>query len=417
MHAIRIQRTCRVGLAPAHLSDCHTKSCRTRGEEKGLGKKKIAAVGTAGHAGIPLTYIFLIIIFCLSACPLYAFENQIGTIERVQGTVKVLRSDDRIEEGRVELGLLAGDMITTEKNASVWFALENTGSFKIGEDSQISIDELSSGGDDDQPRIRLVLGFLWSKLKKIKKTDEGFKIHTPTAVIGIRGTEFDTVVSIDAASLVAVDEGIVELKTDDKKVSLDKGMSSSVEMEGGPSLPKAIGPKEQRDWQAWRRQRMKGMLRKLPRMAPRFQKKFQRAVVRSKNFTDSVNQAADEIRNNIRDLHAARAEMDRNKFANARQNLRTMGPQFNQKVRSFRRALNRVRVMGDLSGQIGRFYKNNKESYSVQQQERVESSLKDIALRRRQLKMIYQRTIINIRETIRELRKLRMEMQKMRGNG
>ncbi|MBW2192697.1 MAG: FecR domain-containing protein [Deltaproteobacteria bacterium] len=34
-------------------------------------------------------------------------------------------------------------------------------------------------------------------------------IHTPTAVVGVRGTEFDTVVAEDSSSAIAVDEGSV----------------------------------------------------------------------------------------------------------------------------------------------------------------------------------------------------------------
>ncbi|MFC1886209.1 FecR domain-containing protein, partial [Thermodesulfobacteriota bacterium] len=248
------------------------------------------------HIGV---YFLLSLLFSIpfadfSVC---ASEKPVGVIEEVKGSVQITRGDDQTVRGRQGLDLLPGDQVKTGKGSSVRFSLKEGHQFRLEEDAQASIDELTGAErEDNQPVVRLTLGYLWARIQSRHGKTADFELHTPSAVMGVRGTEFDTVVSLDANSVFAVDEGRVEVESEDRPVMLDAGRMSQVEIGKKPSEPTPVIPKEKRNWQAWRKKRAKRFFRSLPRMAPKLRKKFEAAVVRSETGTGRINQKAEQIR-------------------------------------------------------------------------------------------------------------------------
>ncbi|MBW1799583.1 MAG: FecR domain-containing protein [Deltaproteobacteria bacterium] len=348
--------------------------------------------------------------------PVQAGEINVGQIREVKQPVTVVRGDGQKVTAEEKLPLFAGDQIVTGKAGSVRFTIENGGEFRLGEESQASVDELSSrDADENPPKLRLVLGYLWSKIMKIKGGKAALEIYTPTAVAGIRGTEFETVVSLDAGTVVTVDEGSVEVSNDEASIRVDQGKMTEVELDGKPSTPVAAIPKDQRDWKAWRKKRIRRLFQNLPQTAPRFEKRFKRATFRSKRFTDKVNRQANDIRENIQKLRDAKQSRNRQAFFRVREQLRQQVPRFREMVGQFRKGLNRVRTMGRLSHRVEKFVADNKDRFSAQDLTTIESSLNVISLKRMQLRSIYRRTIQNIRQTFRELRELRQEFRRTGG--
>lgn len=214
-------------------------------------------------------------------------EIPIGKIDKIKGPVNVTRSDGREIKASEGLSIFPGDQVVTGKGGMVWFSFQQGNQFKLSEESQVSIDELSGrDSEDSQPVLRLALGYLWSRIQKFTGGTRRTVLHTPTAVIGVRGTEFDSVVSLDGTSVVAVDEGSVEVEAEEEKAILDQGKMTQMEVGVKPSAPVQATPKEKRDWQAWRRERVKGLFKHLPVMAPKFRKRFERGTDRFTGFTD-----------------------------------------------------------------------------------------------------------------------------------
>ena len=82
--------------------------------------------------------------------------------------------------------------ILTDESGTIWFTLHQGQQFKLSQDSQMEIDELSDQEtEDDRITVRLVLGYLWSKIQKHAGKSKDLRIHTPTVIMGIRGTEFE----------------------------------------------------------------------------------------------------------------------------------------------------------------------------------------------------------------------------------
>ncbi|MDX8395945.1 MAG: FecR family protein [Mariprofundaceae bacterium] len=83
-------------------------------------------------------------------------------------------------------------------------------------------------------RLNLLLGRLWSKVRKIRHKRD-FEIHTATAVLGVRGTAYDTVVGNDQAVDVRVFEGSVAAE--------GKGQNKQANKKATP-VRRSLAPKE-----------------------------------------------------------------------------------------------------------------------------------------------------------------------------
>ena len=342
-------------------------------------------------------------------------EISVGKIDKIEGEVTILRTDGKEIAGEVGLSLFPGDQITTGEGGMVWFSLQQGGQFRLGEEAQASIDELSaSEEEDDQPTLRLVLGYLWSKIRKLKEKPPSLVLHTPTVIVGVRSTEFDTVVSLDGTSVITVDEGSVEVEAEDEKIILEKGRMAEVEAEVKPAPPIQAIPKEKRDWQAWRKKRIKKLFKNLPQKAPKFRKRFEMAVTLSTKFTSRIKEASDRINEAIEKIRQAKRDKDRKKAVQLMRRLRERVQSFKVMVDKFRRTFNRLRVMGRLSHRVEKFVAKNKEHFSEQDLAVIESNLSIISQKRKQLKEIFQQTVFKIRQTFRELRELKKEIKRKR---
>jgi hypothetical protein len=319
--------------------------------------------------------------------------------------------------GEAGLSLYAGDQITTGKAAEVRFVLPPGRQFRLGPEAQVSIDELSSSGegDDEQPALRLVLGYLWSKIERLKGKPAAFELHTPTAVLGLRGTEFDTVVSLDATSLVAVDEGKVEVDADGASVLLEQGKMTEVEFEEKPSPPSPAISKEARDWQAWREKRVEETLQKLPRMAPRFRHRFEQAALRSGNFAETVEIKGDTLRKTMQEVRAARQSRDRVRARDSMDRLREQTVEFKNMAARFRQGLNRFRVMGRLSIRLDHFVRENRSRFPERQLTFIQAQFAAIAEKREEVRESHRKAISTIQGVFRDHKAFREEMGFPRG--
>jgi hypothetical protein len=234
--------------------------------------------------------------------------------------------------------------------------------------------------------------------------------------LGIRGTEFEAVVSLDATSAITVDEGRIEVEAEDQKILLNKGEMAEVEVGVELKPPVPAIPKEKRDWRAWRRKRVRRLFQNLPQMAPRFRNRFEKAVVRSKRFTDRVKEDAETVKISIDKVRRARKERNRQRAVQSIRQLRIEVQHFKKLVARFRKGLNRIRVMGRLSHKVERFVNTQRERFSQQDLTRIERELALISQKRDELRKIYRPTVIQIRRTFKELKKLRREIRTVKLN-
>jgi hypothetical protein len=361
--------------------------------------------------------IWLVVMLTLLLFPfcnqtVFGENTPVGKVEKAQGGVSVIREDGKKAKGTPELNLYAGDSITTAKDGVVWFSLSDGARFRLGNDAQMEVDELSSEAEDDTTHLSLVLGYLWSKIQKIGVSRGKFNLHTPTAVMGVRGTEFDAVVSIDASSTVAVDEGVVDVESEAGKVTLLQGKMTEIEFDENPSPPVEAASKEIRDWNQWREQKTDRFVRNLPGISPRLRNRFEQSLSRTQTFTEKINQDAERLKDLIQELRDAKRHHGRRSFLEARKRLQENSEQFKILVGRFRQVSNRMRAMGGISIRMEKFVLENEDRFTEHDLTAIKADLAGISRIRPQMKDDFVKTRRNIRGVFMRLKQLRTEMKK-----
>lgn len=360
---------------------------------------------------LSLTIMMALLIILMALKPAVANEMPVGEINEIKGLVEVVKDDGRRITAEKGTPLFPGDQVTTGKGARVCFSFKQGDQFRLYEDAQASIDELSGPElEDHHPVLQLALGYLWSKIRKLRGQLHRTVVHTPTAVLGVRGTEFETVVSLDATSIVTVDDGTIEVETEDDKTLVDQGKMTEVELDKKPTIPVQAIPKERRNWNEWRKKKIKRLFKHLPQKAPMFRERFEMRANRFSRFTARIRKMSAGIDETIKKGRQARIQRDRLKASASIKKLKFQVKRYKQMVAKFRKALNRVRVMGRLSHRLEKFVSKNKERFSEKEFAVIESHLTAVSEKRVQLKAVTRNTVFCIKKTFKKLRKFREEI-------
>jgi peptidylprolyl isomerase len=137
----------------------------------------------------------------------WASEN-VGTAKRVVNDVVTRSFGQSVQTGD---GLVANETVITKNKSAVDIRLADQSSLTIGENSELILDDLVYARDQNK-----VTGAFRMMSGAIRFASAGvpmdFLIKTPTATIGIRGTQFDVLVQDDRTE-VAVVEGVVVVQS------------------------------------------------------------------------------------------------------------------------------------------------------------------------------------------------------------
>jgi hypothetical protein len=123
------------------------------------------------------------------------------------GQVKVSKGDVQIQRGAtkqaaaVGMGIQASDVVVTGANGSAGITFTDNSLVSVGPNSTFAIDKYSfdtttHAGEFEGSLKRGKLAAVSGKM--VKQSPEAMKIRTPSAVMGVRGTEF--VVQVDDAA-------------------------------------------------------------------------------------------------------------------------------------------------------------------------------------------------------------------------
>lgn len=130
--------------------------------------------------------------FLAISTDLKAQESRAGTIKSVIGTVVLVRGDARqpVHPGDP---VAERDRISTGSNSAAAFALRDGTSISVGPNSTLDMTsfQYEPTKQEGSMAIRLISGsmrFITGLLGK--RSPEQIGISTPTAVVGIRGTDF-----------------------------------------------------------------------------------------------------------------------------------------------------------------------------------------------------------------------------------
>lgn len=129
--------------------------------------------------------------------------HKIGLIELVQGQCYLQHKGQKTAyQAKKDMPLYEGDILITGENARIQARLDDKSTFSLAEYSRLALtrivyDSLKNSRDSE---ANLTFGKV--RFKMIKLSDESnFSINTPTAVAGVRGSDFALMVyNLDAPS-------------------------------------------------------------------------------------------------------------------------------------------------------------------------------------------------------------------------
>lgn len=127
----------------------------------------------------------------LAAPSVSAAGVRFAVIEEIQGSVYVQKAGGFREYKAFRKMLLnQGDYIRTEADSSVVMkVLDHEDEITIGENSSLSISNLKQSSGK-KTIFKLWAGYIWVKVKSLINSSDEFEVETPTAVMGVRGTQF-----------------------------------------------------------------------------------------------------------------------------------------------------------------------------------------------------------------------------------
>ena len=121
-----------------------------------------------------------------------ALAADIGQVKVSKGSVQLQRGAERVP-AHLGTGVQLGDVVVTGADGSAGITFTDNSLVSVGPNSVFAIDKYSFDstthqgefeGNLRQGRLAAISG------KMVKQTPESMKIRTPSAIMGVRGTEF-----------------------------------------------------------------------------------------------------------------------------------------------------------------------------------------------------------------------------------
>ncbi|MDF2671257.1 MAG: hypothetical protein K0R67_3563, partial [Paenibacillus sp.] len=120
-----------------------------------------------------------------------AKEARAAIVSSVSGTVMVTKAGGSNQyQAFEEMSLNQGDHIRTESGASLILTIvDQEDEVTIGENTEMYISSLvEASGGGKKSKLKIWAGSMWFKVKKLVSSEDEFEVDTPTAVMGVRGS-------------------------------------------------------------------------------------------------------------------------------------------------------------------------------------------------------------------------------------
>ena len=109
-----------------------------------------------------------------------------------KGAVEVEASGGAVRELKKGGEVFEGDTIRTPEKSYTVIRFSDGGKVTVRPGTVLVIDEYAYGGDNDGAALKLVKGGLRALTGAIaKQNPDAYRVNTPVATLGVRGTEFD----------------------------------------------------------------------------------------------------------------------------------------------------------------------------------------------------------------------------------
>ena len=144
-----------------------------------------------------LTAVVVVFVLLL---PGITLAEPVGEFTRIEGSVDILRRSD-VSALKVAAGdpVSMGDAIRTKRNGKAEIKFRDETLIQLAPETRITIDEYSYRGTDTREKgligllrgkVRAIVSKVKAAVMPVSRTDASFNIKTPTAIAGVKGTEY-----------------------------------------------------------------------------------------------------------------------------------------------------------------------------------------------------------------------------------
>lgn len=162
--------------------------------------------------------------------------QEIGRIAYLEGDVELLRDGESRDTFSIDIGepLMALDVIQTGFDGYVEVELDvpSAAVIRVRENTAYYAEPVDSGGNPGV-RVRLLTGRIEMNVTQLTR-GSSLSVETQTAVLGVRGTEFDVITSPDDAVLFGIREGQVEIEGGGARAQVQAGTVVEVQPDRRP---------------------------------------------------------------------------------------------------------------------------------------------------------------------------------------
>jgi hypothetical protein len=204
------------------------------------------------------------LLIVLPLCLIYAFiaerralaQESVGSVTELEGTARLFRAKQEFNVA-IKMAVIARDKLQTLAKSYLTVTLHGGSQLRLAELSTMVIDDAAADARSNTT-ISLMLGHLRAVVHTAVGGPPHFELHTPNAIVGVRGTEFQTAY-IDGKPCpgfptclhyteVGVYKGVVEVRNPTNPtappVRVTEGYETTVPCDLAPSSAAPLGMSE-----------------------------------------------------------------------------------------------------------------------------------------------------------------------------
>ena len=189
-----------------------------------------------------LRHFLVFVLVCQILFPVPLFADAIGKFTELRGDVTLKRAQQSIKP-KVDENVQTKDLVATGAKSRAKLLLADESMLSVGQNSNLEITEFLLDRGKRSSVLSLTAGTAYTKVEKFLSPDTKFEVRTPTAVAGVRGTEWITVVeSNPGTTFYALANAISVLNPQfpAQVVVLQPGQFTVVALGAAPTAPAAF---------------------------------------------------------------------------------------------------------------------------------------------------------------------------------
>jgi len=188
--------------------------------------------------------IIICLLTILLLIPVLAQAAPVGKFTNIEGNVDVTASGKEAVKANVGDTLNAGDIIRTKSKSKAEVAFIDGSILRLAENSRLRVSEFSQDKETRKATLNLFRGKIQNAVKAVSSAGAAqskYEIHTPTAVCGVRGTQFFTYYQSGVSGTV-VTEGTVYAYSANKPGDIRTVSAGQAMVVTNPNVPPTVRP-------------------------------------------------------------------------------------------------------------------------------------------------------------------------------